>query len=78
VPDNTGIVSAAVFKDDTAVSTSPVAVVENTLVYTESPMAAGNYFISFHFKDSKETTIVVVSELVILRANFPLVAIITK
>jgi formylglycine-generating enzyme required for sulfatase activity len=69
VPNNAGIVSAAVFKDDSEVSASPVAVTDNTLVYTESPIDSGNYFISFHFKDSNGTIIVIVSELVFVRAD---------
>jgi hypothetical protein len=62
-------VSAAVFKDGSEVDASSVHLTNTTLVYAESSIDSGNYFISFHFKGSNGITIVVVSELVFVRAD---------
>jgi hypothetical protein len=68
LPENSGIASVTVFKDAEVLST--LEVTSSTIVY-ESSVDAGDYFIHFSLKDSNDTIIAIVSELVLVRAGMP-------
>jgi formylglycine-generating enzyme required for sulfatase activity len=69
LPAHSGIASVTVFKDTVELSTLPVT--SDTIVYTESPVDAGDYFMHFALKNSSNTIIAIVSELVLVRADMP-------
>jgi hypothetical protein len=65
-PADAGIVSAAAISGETE---EALVINGNSALYDKSGVSSGEYFISFHLKDSNGTTLVVYSELILVGAN---------
>jgi hypothetical protein len=68
LPSGSGITTAAVFKDGTALPSSSGSVTGNQVTYNATSVPAGDYGYVFYLKDSAAHTLAVVPEVVQVRA----------